>query len=64
MAKRKLGDECLTVSVPEAGRRLGVGKDASYQAAHDGTIKAIRVGRLLRVPKAWLDRVLSGEEAT
>jgi excisionase family DNA binding protein len=59
---REQAQECRTVSVPEAGRALGIGRDASYQAARDGTIRTIKVGRLLRVPKAWLDRILSAGE--
>ena len=40
-----------TVSVPQAGKIfLGIGRDASYQAAARGDIPVLRVGRLLRVP--------------
>lgn len=39
----------LTVSVPEAGRLLGIGKDASYAAAKNGQIPTLRFGRSLRV---------------
>ncbi len=49
-----------TVSVIEAGRMLGIGRDASYLAAHAGQIPVIRVGRYLRVPLAALDRMLEG----
>ncbi len=55
--------ECRTVSVPEAGKALGIGKDAAYAAARDGSIPTIRLGRLLRVPKAALNRLLDGEAA-
>ena len=53
--------ECRTVSVPEAGRWLGIGRNASYEAARRGDIPTIRIGRLLRVPVAALERKL--EEA-
>jgi hypothetical protein len=48
-----------TISVPEAGRRYyGIGKNASYDAARRGDIPTIRVGRLLRVPVAAMERRL------
>jgi hypothetical protein len=51
--------ECRTVSVPEAGRRwLGIGRNASYEAARRGDIPTIRIGRLLRVPVVALERKL------
>ena len=40
-----------TISVPEAGRiYLGLGRDASYEAAKRGEIPFIQIGRLKRVP--------------
>ena len=50
-----------TMSVPEAGRWLGIGRNASYEAARRGDIPTIRIGRLLRVPVVALERKL--EEA-
>jgi excisionase family DNA binding protein len=49
-----------TISVPEAARKYyGIkSKDAAYAAARAGTIPIIRVGRLLRVPVAALERFL------
>jgi excisionase family DNA binding protein len=47
------------MSVPQAGERyLGIGRNASYAAAEAGTIPTIRVGRLLRVPIAAMDRMM------
>ena len=40
-----------TISVPEAGRRyFDLYRGASYEAAKQGDIPKIRIGRLLRVP--------------
>jgi hypothetical protein len=51
--------ECKTMSVPAAGRKYyDLGKGASYEAARRGDIITIRVGRLLRVPVAAMDRKL------
>jgi excisionase family DNA binding protein len=55
----KLSDlEPLTVSVPEAGRMLGIGKAAAYAAAHRSQIPTIRMGRLLRVPRRAIEVML------
>jgi excisionase family DNA binding protein len=51
-------EECRTVSVPEAGRLLGIGRNAAYEAARRGDIPTIRIGRLLRVPVVALERKL------
>jgi excisionase family DNA binding protein len=48
--------------VPEAGAMLGLSRGASYQAVIRGELPVIRVGRLLKVPKAIFDRML-GEPA-
>jgi excisionase family DNA binding protein len=53
--------EPKTVSVIEAGRWLGLGRNASYEAARRGDIPTIRIGRLIRVPVVALERKL--EEA-
>lgn len=50
-----------TISVPEAGQILGVGRQAAYEAVHRGEIPAIRIGRLLRVPRAAFERMLQGQ---
>jgi excisionase family DNA binding protein len=47
-----------TLSVPEAGRVVGLGKNASYDAARRGELPVLRFGRILRVPRAALDRML------
>ena len=52
-------NERLTMSVPEAGEKYyGLCRDASYAAAQRGDIPTIRVGRLLRVPVAAMERKL------
>jgi excisionase family DNA binding protein len=52
-------DVCLTMTVPEAGKRyLGLSRNGSYRAAAAGIIPAIRVGKLLRVPVAAMDRLV------
>jgi excisionase family DNA binding protein len=48
----------LAISVPEAGRRLGIGRSAAYAAAANGELPVIRIGGLLRVPLAALAQKL------
>lgn len=57
--------ERLTISVPEAGRLLGIGKSAAYAAAERGEIPTIGVGRRnLKVPtNIFLATLLSTESA-
>jgi hypothetical protein len=47
---------------PEAGRVLGLRRGATYAAARSGDIKTIRLGRLLKVPTAWLKAKLGLDE--
>lgn len=51
------GTECRTTSVEAAGRALGIGRQAAYEAVRRGDIPAIRLGRSWRVPLAALDRL-------
>jgi excisionase family DNA binding protein len=55
-------DKRLVLDVPEAGALLGLSRNASYEAAKNGDIPTIRIGRLLKVPKAALDRLLNPSE--
>ncbi len=48
----------LTVSIPTAGRALGLGRNGSYDAAKRGIIPTIDCGRKKPVPTAPLRRML------
>ncbi len=54
----------LTLTVPEAGRILGLGRNASYEAARTGAIPVLRIGGKLLVPRPALERMLGLEPAT
>ena len=54
-------DPTLTLSVEEAGRLLGIGRGAAYNAAKRGQIPTIRIGSRLLVPRAQLERLLNGD---
>ncbi|MDE5452534.1 hypothetical protein GWE18_06545 [Bradyrhizobium sp. CSA112] len=52
------GQATLTITVPEAGRMVGLSRNASYAAAQRGEIPVLRFGALLRVPvAAWLRKI-------
>lgn len=48
-----------TISVPEAGKLLGIGREAAYNAARRGELPTIRIGRRLLVPTQALRDLLS-----
>ena len=58
--------EALTVSVLDAARALGMGRDAAYSEARAGRLRVIRVGRKIRVPRieleAYITRQIQGEK--
>jgi hypothetical protein len=47
-----------TVSVPQAGAVMGLGRNASYTAARRGEIPVLTFGNRLRVPTARLRKML------
>jgi excisionase family DNA binding protein len=48
----------LTISVPEAARRLGIGRNQGYECAKRGEIPAIRLGKRMLVPVAAFEAML------
>jgi excisionase family DNA binding protein len=51
-------DKRLVYEVPEAGAMLGLTRNGSYEAAKRGDIPTIRIGKLIRVPKAAFHKML------
>jgi excisionase family DNA binding protein len=56
---KKFGKEVLSLTVEEAGRRIGLGRGAAYGAARRGELPVIRLGRRIVVPKEALERWLA-----
>jgi len=56
-------DERLVYTVQEAGALLGLTKNAAYEAAKRSDFPTIRIGRLIRVPKAALHAMIDGAGA-
>jgi excisionase family DNA binding protein len=48
---------------PEAGQILGLKRGVTYEAAKSGEIRTIRIGRLYKVPTAWLRQKLGVDES-
>lgn len=53
-----------TLSVEEAGRLVGLGRSASYDAARRGEIPTLKFGRRVVVPTAAFCRLLGIDAAT
>jgi excisionase family DNA binding protein len=51
-------DKRLVYDVPEAGAMLGLTRNAAYEAAKRGDIPTIKIGKLIRVPKAAFHQML------
>lgn len=51
----------LTLTVGEAAKILGVGRNLAYEAVARGEIPVIKVGKRLLVPKAALEKLLNGK---
>ena len=65
------GQESLLVSVAEAARITGVGRDMAYRLVREGAWPAVRLGRLIKIPRtalfAWTEGIATkclGEPAT
>ena len=53
-------DTVATVTVTEAAKILGIGRNQAYAAAKTGELPTIRFGKRLVVPVAGLERLLQG----
>ncbi len=51
--------ESLVMSVPEAGRMLGICRDSAYAAVKTGALPAIRLGKRIVVSRAVIERMLN-----
>jgi excisionase family DNA binding protein len=55
--------EALTLSVAEAARLTGLSEHAVRRAIRDATLPSLSVGRLLRVPRIPLLKLLGADAA-
>ena len=55
--------ERLVYTVAEVGEILGLTRNAAYDAAKRGDFPTIRIGRLIRIPKAALHAMIDAAGA-
>ena len=51
------------MTVEQAARYLGIGRNSAYEAIHRGDLPALRIGKLLRVSRYHLEQMVRGREA-
>jgi excisionase family DNA binding protein len=51
----------LTMTVPEAAKLLGVGRNQAYEAVRRGEIPTVKIGRRILVPTKALERMLEAK---
>lgn len=51
----------LTLTVQQVAKLLKVSKNTAYRLVRSGTLRSIRVGRQIRVPRSALEDYLNGE---
>ena len=59
MTHSETTEERLTLTIPEAARRLGIGRNQGYECARRGEIPTIRLGKRRVVPVAALEAMLA-----
>jgi excisionase family DNA binding protein len=63
----KDGVEPLLLRIPEAQAALAVGRSTIYQLIADGSLKAVHIGRAVRIRasevRAWVERQADDESA-
>lgn len=56
-------DARVTFTVDEAAARLGIGRNAAYEAIKRGELPALKIGRRIVVPRAAFERLLAGDRS-
>lgn len=58
------GQELLLLTVPETARLLRIGRNTVYELVARGELPAVRLGRVIRIPRrrllAWLECQANG----
>lgn len=60
MSRRKENPDRMTLTVPEAAKKLGIGRNQAYLAARAGDIPTIRINDRILVLKAAFEKLLEG----
>ena len=56
-----MDNEILTFTVEEAAKRLGIGRNAAYNAIKANQLPHIIIGHRILVPRVQLEKLLIGE---
>ncbi len=57
-----MNDDRLVLSIAEAASLARIGRSSMYEAVKTGRVASIRFGRIIKVPRAALERLLSGAD--
>ena len=55
---KNIDDYGLLLSVSDVQEALGIGRNSTYTLLRSGKLKSIRVGRLIKIPRAALEEYL------
>ena len=55
--------ECLTISVENAAKVLGISRGLAYEMVRQKKIPALHFGRIIRVPRYALESLLNAQGA-
>lgn len=55
-------NECLTLSVEDTARLLGISRGLAYQMVREKQLPSLRFGRRIVVPRYALERLLEGRD--
>ena len=56
-------NKCLTISVEEAAKLLGISRGLAYEMVRQGKIPALHFGRIIKVPRYALESLLNAQGA-
>jgi excisionase family DNA binding protein len=54
----KQNEERATITVEQAAKRLGVGRNQAYEAVKSGELPSLKIGRRILVPRLALEKLL------
>ncbi len=54
------GSNTLALRVEEMAHILSISRNSAYELVRSGQIRAVKVGRIYRIPKSALDEFLDG----
>ncbi len=62
MATKTIKKDSLTLSTGQVAHMLGISEYLAQKLIRSGQIPSIRFGKIVRVPKAWLFKMVNGND--